>query len=548
MAPRAPDRLKTKRYANLETPVPGQGIEPSEVPSKLSKVATELYDRQVRRVNDIAILEADTSIANNDTDLLHNPQSGALNRLGKDALAGYDDVLEDRRMFVDNVLNGLANDAQRDAVRARSMLTGGAFDSKLQVHQSKQTLLHENSVYQAALVSKKREVENAYDNPTELLRLIDESKQLIVRNATVNGKEAKWTKAAKESTVSDLHKIVIQQYLAKGDDQAAEDYYKKHDKVIFEDAALQTRMGEASTDGEAARIAGSIWGELAPTDDDQAVHLDRMMQAARESTKDTDVLKSVKTLLNERKTVHDASVKERADANENLLWEAHGNGAPVEALYASEEFAALPGKNRGAFRKAVTNINSKTDELLKLEQEINRATLSDPANIAVLRDADLDSMLRNKELSALGYRTLQKLRDPKRQPNAMLAFKRIDDAKGKKIFSTDPEANAKAWAEASSMLHSYLEAHPEGDPAEFVDQIMKPIELRWMETFFSYLGSEAGTEAARTRREERLQKIIGKPRKMSPAKRGKRKQAVEYLQSKGQPTTEANIKYIEDRL
>jgi len=352
--PKVGERIKEKRYTGLGGELPQEDVQPSKVPAQVEKIASGIYQKQVERVNKIAILEADTDISDNDSFLLNDPDNGALNKFGKDAMAGYEDVMEARQRHVDAILNGLSNDTQRDAVRARAASTGGAFDSKLQVHQSKQTLLHENSVYKSALDSRMKAVENSYDNENEWAHIIDETHMLIAENAATNGRDHTWVDNARKDVTSNIHKKIIQQYTLEGDHAAAREHYDKHEAEIYDDANLKEKVYGNSNNGIGVDAAQEAWDANQPADPIEDLDVPAMNAMVRDlidKGENPEAYSVAMSDIRERVALRNLARKQAITDRDSALDAMFTDGMSFAEVMITPEYLSMNGTERRAFKK-----------------------------------------------------------------------------------------------------------------------------------------------------------------------------------------------------
>lgn len=533
--------VPTKGREVTTAPLPGKGLQ-ADVSAPVSRaapvalgLAADIVQEETKKANQVATLEADVLRSQFETELLHDPETGALNIFGKNALGAYEPTLEAYDKKVGEISTGLANDAQRLAFNNRAALSRVTIDKQLQQHGSRESLRYDNETTQSWLTNGLVVASENYEDTEAVNRYIAESKAVLIDHAKRNGKSGEWLKQEKLERESKTHKAVIAQMLADGDDLAANEYFKKHGKNIIDDANLKMKLGNASTEGEASRIAAEEWNEKGPKTDIDSVDADKMIASARKKSSDPDVIKTVITNINQRTNLHNSSAQERTNANISAVWKSYNSdeGASLTQITTMSEYQALSGTDQNAIKNSIKKAEDSAGrvdrEAQKIDQEIRRQELAE--DLSLLREADLDQELREGSISRGGFKSLERLLDPKKSPSARAAFKRIDDSKTKRIFSKDANTNEKEWVEATKMLHDFLEANPEGDPAAFVDEIMQPIELKWKEglkNLFSlgFLGEPGtlgaiveniisldtpGTERVKEKRAKELRQIIGQP-------------------------------------
>ena len=522
-------RVPTTERQVATAPLPGVGLRADTSAAPPSKaleagvgLAADIVQAETKKANQIATLEADTQRSMFETELLHDPETGALNTLGKNALGIYQPTMEAYDKKVGEISASLSNDTQRLAFNNLSAGRRVSIDKQLQQHGSKETLRYDNEVTQAWLANGLVTTSENYENAEAVSIYVAESKAVLTDHAKRNGWSAEKLKLEKTEQESKTHKTVIAQMLADGDDLAANEYFKKHDKNIIDDADLKGKLSNASTEGEAARLATDSWGRLGPTTDIDAAESDKMVDDIRKKTKDPEILDAATTNILQRVNLHNASAQERTNANLSAVWGAYNGdtetpAAPLSQILTMPEYQALSGTDQKDVKNSIARTEKAIDredkEAQRVEQEIRREELKD--DMATLRDADLELELREGLISRGGYLSLKRLLDPKKSPSARAAFKRLDDSKTKKLFNPrDINDNEKQWVEFTQMLHDFIEANPEGDPAEFVNEIMQPVDVGITEKFLDIFSfGMPGTERAIEERQEELRGLAEPTRK-----------------------------------
>ena len=507
---------RSTAYSGLEqTPTPPKA-EPSKIPAKASQMLLDIFDREVEKINDMAVNEADLRSAQLETELLHTPRTGAMNLQGKSSIGSYSPTMENFDTRSAEIINSLSNDAQKNAARKRLGARRATMDRKLQAYISKQTAVYDNNNTKLLIEAERRGLSNVYGSPTDIGNTIGKMHILLDGYADRNLLDDKWLEDAKQKVTSDSYKKVISLMIAEGNDQKAQEFYDANDEDIYDKENIIKELKTASTDGLAAREVMKIVGEMGPRDDSDAFEIDKMAQRSDSILPDEKSRKAARTLFKERKSLWDAGVEERETANLNALNKARLAGAPIEALVASTEYRNLNETAQLKFRADVARISPEDRAQKRIEQELNFSRIS--TNPVLLRESNIDRMLNNQEISPGQHKSLNILRDPKKQPDAISAFKWLRDARSQRLFNPGEGAEAKAdnearWVEYNNMLHSFLENNPDGDPSEFVQKIMEPVNNSWMD-WFSDIGSfgQPGTLAAEERKRGKLRERIGQPK------------------------------------
>lgn len=205
----------------------------------------------------------------------------------------------------------------------------------------------------------------------------------------------------------------------------------------------------------------------------------------------------------------------------------------VDPIKASQVVNHIMSEQR---QQARLNAAESRDEQRLIKAEIDaekaakRETQTANANLLfadpkLLDDTHLPSLLATGSISPQQFQTLtavQQRNDPLKSNEAARAIKALDNAKTKKLFSRDNDAeNIKKWSEYTDLLHRFILNNPNEDPNEFVnDKILKPVKIdfvRWAIDVAS-IGTP-GTDAAKSAKMAELTKLAGPAikRRVSPA-------------------------------
>lgn len=452
----------------VQTPAVGQGI----------KLADEIFTRQKKNANQVAVQDADLAMSEAESALFYSAD-GALSQQGRNAFGVHEPTMEAFDKEVEKISTGLGNDEQRLSFRGLSAVRRRNASGRLEKHIAGETLKFDDQTTEGLLANEQALIAENYGDQ----EAIDYS--MIKQDAIIKDWYARKGIAGEQLTNqlrdnrSNNHKAIVNRMLANGDDEGANTYFKTNDKEIFNDNQLRGNLVSSTLDGKASRLAVTSWDEFAPVDDNAPVEVDKMVEYARTHSEDIDVFKQSVAGIVQRSSLHKNASAERATANKASVWDAYDRQIPIEQIAIMPEYLALSGTDRVKIKadmgKAISALNKVDNDALKLEQEINRQELSD--DLEALKKADLDLMLRNKEISQLGFRSLERLRDPQKSASARSAFRMLDDAKTKRIYSkSDTKLNLRKWSEATELLHAFIENNPDDDYTEFASRLMEDVE------------------------------------------------------------------------
>jgi len=491
----------------LEQPAPETEVDLSGV-GELGKLTEQIFQEEVAKANQVAVLDADLALSQAETELFNAPE-GALNARGKDATAIYDPTMEAYDKTVSEISSGL-NEAQALTFRNLSQGRRKTANKQLLNHISNEAFEFDTATTTALLTNEQARIADNYGDEVAISESIAKQTAILKDYAKRNGQGKEVTDQKVRDNTSNNHKAIINRMLADGNDVLASEYFNDNDSFIFDDNKLRTKLTTASRDGEASRMATDIWGTTGPKTDIDPVELDKLVNEARKQSKgDTDLFDTIVADLTQRGNLHNSSADERTRANNSAVWGAYDEGNSVTTITQMKEYQDLSETDQVKIKNnIIASEKRKTavdKEALVIEQTLNHSALME--NLPLLREVnasgELDAMLVTRELSPIQHRSLKKILDPKKTPTAKASFKTLDDMKTKRLFSRNKEENIKEWAEATELLHGFIENNPDKDPLEFVERMNAEVGRRavgWTLDKFKF-GAPALEQAEQEKRE-----------------------------------------------
>lgn len=215
-----------------------------------------------QRADQIAILEADNNLATWENSRLLDPEKGALNVKGKDALGLPEAVGQEFDEVAGTLAQSMATPEQRDGFHRAQLLRRRSIDVTLARHVSAQIQAYDKEEFGKSLVnSRNAAIANAADPRRvglELQRQTDNIEQFATANGL--GPEAKASLLDEARTAT--HEGVIDRLLTDGKDTAAQVYFEETKSQISGDslAKIERALEEGSLMGESQRKADEISG------------------------------------------------------------------------------------------------------------------------------------------------------------------------------------------------------------------------------------------------------------------------------------------------
>jgi hypothetical protein len=208
----------------------------------------EVYLAEQKKQSEIAVLEADRKLSSWSVDTLNNPETGALNRRGKDSFGLHEEVLPAFDKTALEIEKGLTNDAQRQTFRRLSTGRRGEIDQTLAKHVSGELRRFEDNELEAYTANAHAA---ALANPDVAGNEIERQRMAIGNYADRNGMGPEWFKLKFGSAASKTHLGVVDGLLARGEDQKALGYFQANGAQF---------LGEDRTRAEKALDVGTLRG------------------------------------------------------------------------------------------------------------------------------------------------------------------------------------------------------------------------------------------------------------------------------------------------
>lgn len=263
---------------------------------KVSRLGEEIYQREKRRADEIAVLEGDRKLGDFENKTLYDPKTGVLNRRGKDAMGLPEQVSDQFNKAVDDIAAGMGNDEQRIAFGRFARARKFELDKHVQKHVFMEIREHDKNET-TAYVSVERDLaaQNISD-PARVQLSIDRQTAALSDFARRNGYAPDSAVATKllSDAASDTHVAVVNRMLAGGMDVTAREYYTKNRAAIDgkDQTTLEKSLQIGSTRGESQREADRIMTT-------EGVTRESALADARK-IKDPQVREATNTLINNR--------------------------------------------------------------------------------------------------------------------------------------------------------------------------------------------------------------------------------------------------------
>ena len=228
--------------------------------NQLTRNIQEIVIEEKRKADSLAVLEAQSNADSYTREILTDPNSGLLNKQGKNAFGIEDEFRDSYETRMNEIESGLSNDEQRAAFRQFRIQRADTAYTQINRHMTTQITAFDQEVTENSLQIAMEDAATNYRDPQRIGQSIQDQVQIIEDQATRLGLPNEYVKAKTDLVKSNTHAQVVDRMLANGEDLRAQAYYRQvKDQVLGSKAAqLERALEEGSLRGESQRQSDQI--------------------------------------------------------------------------------------------------------------------------------------------------------------------------------------------------------------------------------------------------------------------------------------------------
>lgn len=262
-------RLESQRFTTA--PLRGGFIQARTTPSTfglasargiqaLGRASFEIYQDEKRKADEIAVLDANRELVEFETDLLYNPETGLLNKRGRDAFQASEATLQQFTDKIGEIETRLGNDEQKLAFRRSSSSRQVNMDRTVQRHVAKERTEFDKTVTDNFIANERASAVANYNDDDRVQQSIDNQINALLEHKDRNGLPLEWLQRRITEATSQTHVAVIERMLANEEDLSASRYFKDNkDEITGADIAkVERSLAEGSLRGESQRRSDTI--------------------------------------------------------------------------------------------------------------------------------------------------------------------------------------------------------------------------------------------------------------------------------------------------
>lgn len=232
----------------------------TEATQGLGRVVDDIYQKEKNKADDLATQEAYAKLVKKKNDLVYNPETGLMNRKGKDAFGAVDDGAKSFDSFADEIENGLSSAEQKAMFRNIRLREKTELDGSLQRHVFGEARAYDEETTNSSLSAAREDAVLNYLTPGKIEESIRTQQAIAMSHADRQGMGEDWIKLKNQEVASNTHAAVIERMMNTGNDLAAQKYFEtnKGSFTAKDVSRLEAVMEEGSLRGESQRQSDLI--------------------------------------------------------------------------------------------------------------------------------------------------------------------------------------------------------------------------------------------------------------------------------------------------
>jgi len=225
----------------------------------VTEVLGQVLEKRRAKANQIATLDADAELAALETDLLYNPQTGALTRKGKESFDQPEKVREAWTKSVSEIEGRLVNEDQRLAFHERVVAREADLDRAVQRHVAGEIESYEKDTVNGYLTKERNAALANYQDADRVEKSVQ--RQIAAFRDFATGQlPPEQIAAMVDEITSKTYSGVIEVMLANEQDQRAAEYFADVKEFIHgaDSISVQNALKEGTLRGESQRMADEL--------------------------------------------------------------------------------------------------------------------------------------------------------------------------------------------------------------------------------------------------------------------------------------------------
>ncbi len=261
-------RERSVRQAGIQAQPLSPNIPQGAAGIDLTGAANELSDwalRQQDQANQVATMEADSALQQWENEYLYNPETGAMNRQGRNAFGLPEESHEAFEQQRQAIRQGLANDRQRQAFDRIAASRETAIQSLINRHVSSQTQAYAREQTNSYVQRSRETAALNYNDPVRVQMEISRQLAAIDAQAEREGVSDEARAIARDNARSKTLRAALERAIVDDPDTAMARFHEVEDQLSIEDRQqLQPEIQKLQAKAISSSLMGAITGVGAP--------------------------------------------------------------------------------------------------------------------------------------------------------------------------------------------------------------------------------------------------------------------------------------------
>jgi hypothetical protein len=257
--------VRTRAMAVPQVQVATEDSLGADLAKPITQAAGQIWQKTQDDADTAALMEAESSLSQWQTNTLFNPDNGVYTRKGKNAIDITNQTLPQFQAQVDAISNNLTNDRQRQRFSQIAKSQETRLNGELNRYEYGERQVFYKQAEDATLNAATQSAVAYYDDPQQVAYYQNKGTRVIAMQGERNGEAPELTQEKVLQYNSGINTAVIQR-LMQTDPIGAQRYYAKaYDGMTVDDQAKTTKLLGTSVRqqlgsqiGEAAYTAGTV--------------------------------------------------------------------------------------------------------------------------------------------------------------------------------------------------------------------------------------------------------------------------------------------------
>ena len=192
--------------------------------------AQRIFAEEKKRADDVAALEAGSKLSEIESNLLMDPETGALNQHGKNAFAVTETVNNNFDKQVAEIESGLTTIEQKESFRRAVLARKSNINNKLRGHVARERVKFDNKVTDSFIKNEATAAVLNWNDQNRVSQSVALQQAAIEDHGERNGLPKEAIELRKLEVSSKTHANVVSKMLAENETDIAKDYFKNNKK------------------------------------------------------------------------------------------------------------------------------------------------------------------------------------------------------------------------------------------------------------------------------------------------------------------------------